>query len=174
VVTVDDIPVSLRDPAHARGYRSLPIPDRIDEDVAALLSTIGDDSRAFGAYVALVEQLGLADTLLGFAERMASLGVRRGNLTHVWLGLVGVAVCMSVPVDYREALPVMALLYRSLERLDVVPGPEFVDVARLGSEDVQRFVRTFLSRSDLPEIVERMWYTEGSDSDGFRFIYSGS
>jgi hypothetical protein len=164
-----DLPDVLRDRRLARGYGPKPLPDPLDDLISTAIEDVTTQT-GFEDALSAIAQFGTAEVVNAFAARMASLAVREESVSTLRIGIRALAMAASLIRDYREVLPVAALLYRACSLIGAVPAEEFSDAASLGDERATRLLRRFLERPDLERVVQAMGYIESSDADGFRFV----
>jgi uncharacterized glyoxalase superfamily protein PhnB len=152
-----------------RGYVDVPIPSGRDGHIGAFLEEIERGGRAAAEEAA--RRLGppYTATLVAYAERMASLGVRTATGRPARQGLLAIALVWSGAADVRTAIPVLGVLFDGIHRAGGDPRQAFREVAELGPPDVAPVLRDFLTRPDLDEIAEEMGFSAGRDRDGFRY-----
>lgn len=164
---IEDILISLASD-RTNGYGPRPIPDEVDEDVRMLVGYLGDAAPASrDALLSLMtERHGFV--FLAFAERMAALAVRSGNPQFVCEGLDAV-VLGSRLIYFKEALPALSLLYRSLTSLNLDAAGFFAGAVSSGDEPFDSLVRGFPARDENDRDIEAMGYIESRDQNGFRY-----
>jgi catechol 2,3-dioxygenase-like lactoylglutathione lyase family enzyme len=151
------------------GYVEGPIPSGRDGHIGAFLEEIERGGPAAAADAA--RRLGppYTATLVAYAERMASLGVRTASSRPARLGILAIALVWSGAADVRTAIPVLGVLFDGIRRAGGDPRQAFREIAGLGPPDVAPVLRDFLTRPDLDEIAEEMGFSAGQDRDGFRY-----
>lgn len=148
------------------GYLPRPIPQPLDEEIRGLLAPVLDGGWSdLRARVAPEHH----SVLRVFAERMASLAVRRRDPGLLKLGLVALALA-GLDSGSREALAIVPLVYRSAERLDVDPDGLFEEVARHVGDAAAAQLRAFPQRGPHARSIGAMGYEEARDEDGFRYL----
>lgn len=164
---IEDALISLAsDRTH--GYGRRPIPDAVDSEVRGLVNGLRDaDPGTRDALLSLMTEHH-GSVLLAFAERMASLAVRSRDPQFLRDGL-GALAFGSRLVDSREAVLILSLVYRSLEKLGMDATGLFAGAIGLGDESFDACVRAFPSRDKKDRAIKAMGYTEGRDRDGFRY-----
>jgi hypothetical protein len=74
--------------------------------------------------------------------------------------------------DPRELAAAMSLLYRAAELTGVAPDDEFTATARkYGNDAAARTLTALTRRSAADKSPAAMYYIEGCDADGFRFVF---
>jgi len=149
------------------GYGPSSIPSPIDNEVTALLMQLAIVSERKFVESQMVERHGLV--LLAYAERMASYAVRTNQEEHIVKALLALSVAGKL-VYYKESLPVVSLLYRSIQKLGLDPSKLFEKIPSDGDDEFACYLKTFPSRSQEDRSIEAMGFVEGHDSDGFRYI----
>ena len=149
-------------------YGPAPLPDPRDEAPRRFVDALGDESQVRSAVPHL--DADRAGTLAAFAERMASLAVRRQDRRALQAGLIAAALALPHN-DPRDTLPALSLLYRAAEMIvGADPVTEFETAARRVGDPLAGPLRGFLSRNAEDRSIAAMAYTEGDDRDGFRFV----
>jgi catechol 2,3-dioxygenase-like lactoylglutathione lyase family enzyme len=152
-----------------RGYVEGPIPSGRDGHIGAFLEETERGGPAAAAAAARLLGPRYTDTLVAYAERMASLGVRTASGRPARLGILAIALVWSGAADVRTAIPVLGVLFDAIRRAGGDPRQAFREIAELGPPDVAPVLRDFLTRPDLDEIAEEMGFSAGRDRDGFRY-----
>ncbi len=148
------------------GYRTWPLPHERDKEIGRLVDHLG--RRGFhGSGETLDEQHGRV--LREFAERMASLAVRRRSPEDLRLGLLALALAASVSRDIRDEIVVMAPLWRSAEILGLDPVSEFTAAGEAVDGLGGQQLLSFAARSPRDRSLQAMGYIESSDEGGFRY-----
>ena len=153
---------------YTHGYGPAPIPSIIDSEVSELVALLvaANGPERHDVLCRMAEVHGFV--LVAFAERMASYAVRRQEPGLIARSLSALAIAVDL-LYVKEALPVVSLLYRSIQKLGLDPRDVFADNGGYGNAVLDRFLGDFLRRSDEDRTVEAMGYVEGSDPDGFRY-----
>jgi hypothetical protein len=96
--------------------------------------------------------------------------VRESSRTDLWNGLV--AKLIAAGVDFRDELPVMALLYNSAARLGENPGSLLEEVVKTfpAAESGRKLFEMFLKRPDELKSIHSFGYSEGQGPHGFDYI----
>jgi hypothetical protein len=148
-------------PGRNPGYGPKPLPSTRDGQIRDLVLGAVGDPAAFERFTAHLPHR--ADrALTAFAERSASLAVRRGDPVDVRAGLLAAVAACQVTDDVREVIPAFALLYRAAELIGADPSVEFGTAAR-------RVPLAFLERGPRERSIQVMAYEETEDEQGFRF-----
>lgn len=149
------VPLDALNPAGYEGYGLDPLPSPRDRRVRAVLEALTGEATS-----------GIpkgAERVLGaFAERAASLAVRRRDTETLRLGGVAAALALSVAGDFRDELPALALLCRAAELIGVDPR------AVLPADEP--VVTDFLRRAPRDRAIGAMGFRETVEDDGFRFV----
>ena len=151
----------------AQRYASGRVPGPRDDEISDLISTVA--SRSDFDNLASGIDLAIARILNMYAKRSASLAVRTGDASWVRLGLVA-ALLSSTVEDYREIARTNSLLFRAAELVGADPVQLFESAAAVASSEEAEVARLFAHADESARSISVMGYTEGSDSDGFRFI----
>ncbi len=154
-------------PEQNQGYEGWQLPCERDREIARIVERLA--RRPEG--LPLPGSLGVrhGHVFVAFAERMASLAVRRRSAEYLHVGLLAAALAASVSDDPREAILVLPLLWRSAQILGVDPFNEFTTAGNaIGGAGGQQLL-DFLSRSQDDRTIESMGYTEDMEQDGFRY-----
>jgi hypothetical protein len=150
------------------GYGPRPIPSSIDEKVSELIASFeAMDAIGRRAALSIMEQRH-GFVLIAFAERMSSLSVRTKRQDLIVSALSALAIAAKL-VYFKEAMPVMSLLYRSVQKLGQNPRCILSNLGSLADQQFSEFVNNFLKRSEEDRSIEAMGYEETSDADGFRY-----
>ena len=107
-------------------------------------------------------------TLLGFAERMASLAVLNKSPEILTEGLAAI-VLEEGKFDIREDITVMAPLYDAELKIGADPETLFTQAADLAPNEVSDVLRTFPSRPDESKSLICMQFVESEDQDGLLY-----
>jgi hypothetical protein len=152
-----------------RGYIDVPIPSGRDGHIGAFLEEIERGGRAAATEAA--RRLGprYTATLVAYAERMATLGVRTASDRPARLGVLAITLVWGGAADVRTAILVLGVLFDGIRRTGGDPRRAFHEIAELGPPDVAPVLRDFLTRPDLDEIALEMGFSAGRDRDGFRY-----
>jgi hypothetical protein len=148
-------------------YSRQPIPSGIDDalgEALARLSACDDVERAF-----------LADGIAGdharvlklFAERMASLAVRRGDPAPLRSGLAALLIAARSE-DVREILLVLSLLHDAAVKVSGSAEEIFGQAGAVFGQ--AELLDGFLKRSDAAKRIEAMGYEESETEDGFLYV----
>lgn len=154
-------------PESNRGYGASPLPSERDGEIAALVAYLVEELRPDTPNLAL--EACHAPVLLAFAERMATLAIRRHSADHLRDGLRAVALAGSVASDPREVLLILPLLWRSAQILGLDPSAEFGAIGRSLAGPGGEQLIAFLSRSEEDRGIQAMGYSEAIEEDGFRY-----
>ncbi len=152
------------------GYGPRPIPDPLDARVHLLVGLIDGSGRNADAGAILSRMAQHHGSLLvAYAGRLASQAVRKGDPELIREGLKAAAFGSRLD-DPREAIMILSLLYRSLEKLKADPSRFFGEASGLGDPYFDTNLRGFPSRSEEDRSIGAMGYIEGSDEGGFRYV----
>lgn len=122
------------------------------KDIELVASSIsGDNGRVLGL----------------FAERMASLAVRKNSIEPVKRGLFALLIYARTE-DPRDVLLVLSLLHDAIIKVGSEPKTIFNETAALfgGSS----FLSDFLNRSDDDKSIDAMGYKESKNEEGFLYV----
>lgn len=155
--------------AQNRGYADAGIPSARDAEIARFvdgLAAATNEDREVAA-----ERLDSTTTrvFITFAERAATLAVRRQEAGWVLRGLLALSLVWRHAVDVRPAIPVLGLLYDAAGRAGGLATDIFQRAAELAPGDVSPLFHDFLTRGDLDDILDEMGYQVGTDGQGFRY-----
>ena len=166
-MTFDTEMFSVLDSPRTVGYLKQPMPSAVDHEIRELVLQAAR-GLTFDQIVRAVPEYG--DRTLGvFAERVASMAVRRHDPSDLRVGLIAMAIAMKAAGDWRDVLPVYSLLYRAAEKIGVDPAVEFAEAnARLGG--AADSLVEFAGREPWNRGIDVMGYVESSDQDGFKFV----
>lgn len=145
------------------GYLDEQLPNFRDAQIAALVRNTAE--RAGLAELEGEVDRAQVPVLLVFAERMASLAVRRRDAASLADGLR--AAALATAGDKRDAMMALALLWDAAGRIGVGPGDTFRSVAGdlpRGGPALERFAQ----RDPEDQTIEAMGYRT-TDEDGFRY-----
>jgi hypothetical protein len=107
-------------------------------------------------------------TLVPYAQRMASLAIRRRSREILVSGIVASGIAGSVPrVDNRDVIPSHTLLWHSAELLGLDARQEFLSVAEEIGGDGGELLESFTRRTPEKRSLKVMYYEESQDGDGF-------
>lgn len=158
----DDLDVLELDRNH--GYGPRPIPSDRDSEIETVVRR-GLSPEGYGELRSGVRPEHQA-VLRAYAERMASLAVRRQSAEPLGAALVALALG-GLDDGSREALLILPLIYRSAELLGEDPAALFRQAAVRVGETAAGELGRFLGRDD--RSIRSMGYVEGADEDGFRY-----
>jgi hypothetical protein len=151
-----------------KGYGPRPIPSDIDDDVRTVVQAIAREHGGARADIIarLTEVHGLV--LNAFAERMAAYAVRNGQARHIQEALDALAIALPL-VDYREVIPILALLFHSAEKIGLDARTAFEAAMVRADAAFQRMAGGFLTVDEESRSIATMCYIESTDQDGFRY-----
>ena len=157
--------VRNEDPA---GYGKRDIPCRLDELMTAFLDAlVASDPLERREVLGEVDEM-LARVARVFAERMASLAVRRGSAADAFRGFLAVAL-LKGSTEPREALPIVALLYDAEHRVGRDPRADIERCRTYADPAAIDWLGRFSARSEQDRSIEAMGYRAGADAVGFRY-----
>jgi len=153
---------------YSHGYGPSLLPGKIDEEVESLVDAIAADGGEQSAIVLkMSETHGLV--LLAYAERMASLAVRRGENAMLEKSMAALRIASALTY-VKEALPVLCLLSNSAKKLGVDVNKFFALTTINLKGELKPYIEAFSNRSDEDRSIEAMGYIEGEDEQGFRYL----
>jgi hypothetical protein len=150
------------------GYLSRPIPDALDNSPRSLCHAYLRSAESDQALLQCADPR-IASVLQGYAERLASLAVRRHQTTLVEASVVALGLSMLIGDDAREWLLVLPLPWHAAERLEQPPQDLFELVAAQLPDPACAGLRQFAQRAPEDRTLAAMGYQEGSDDEGFRY-----
>lgn len=167
------LPAALTTRRPGSGYGQRAIPDPLDEELRSFARSISGPDQFAEARELLTPHAGTAARVLAvFGERMASLAVRGQDVGVLREGLAGTALACALTDDPREPVAAMSLLYRAAELIGADPDAEFTATARSGGNTAATQALTaFTRRTAADRSPAAMYYVEGCDADGFRFVF---
>jgi hypothetical protein len=156
----------------ADGYGRRALPDPLDRELRQFAAAVQDRARFAETRTRLTPDARLAARVLAvFGERMASLAVREKDPSVLREGLTGTALAAALAEDPRELVAPMALLHRAAELIGADPDAEFAAAARRSADDAAtQHLAAFTRRSAPDKSPAAMYYVEGRDANGFRFV----
>jgi hypothetical protein len=110
----------------------------------------------------------LASVMRVYAERQASLAVRRASGDELFRGFVALGAEGFV-ADAREDLLVLSLLFDAARRLRVDPREAVERAREFITAPAARYFEQFLARGPADQAIEAMGYRAGTDAGGFRY-----
>ena len=151
-------------------YGPAPIPDVRDSVVAEFLDRVQAGDPAAQAELTAGPSDRGKSVLRTYAERMASLAVRRGDAGPLVPALVAL-VAGGLDRGEREALMVMSLIDHSAGLLGVDLPDIFGRAAAAGtmSAEAQQGLTAWLARSPADRLPAAMGFAVSSDASGFRY-----
>ena len=150
------------------GYGRNPLPSPLDEEVAAFVEALWSGGPpAVARATSLTSDAGRR-VLRTYAERMASLAVRTGDVAFVRRALVAI-VAGGLDRNDREALMVMPAIEDSAERVGGRAPRVFEEVARIVGHPGEANLALWLGRRPEMRALSAMGYAVGMDSGGFRY-----
>jgi hypothetical protein len=158
---------TLFDAAENAGYFRMAIPSEWDDKIAQQITN--SLSANVLAEIANKTEQRHWDILLYFAERAATLAVRRKDPKLLKLGLIAASLSLSLAPDWRDVLLVFPVLYHAAGMLGVDPAQLFREVGVLFGGEVESDLIDFLQRSDEDKSLKAMGYQLVQEPDGVRF-----
>jgi hypothetical protein len=151
------------------GYGKRDIPCKLDDLMAALLDElVASDPLERRRVIKDADEM-LARVAFVFAERMASLAVRRGSAVDAFRGILALAAFQGSTNDPRDALLILPLLYDAELRLGRDPRADFERTRAYVDARAVEWLERFSTRSERDRSIEAMGYRVGADAGGFRY-----
>jgi len=150
------------------GYGPAKLPCGRDREVQVFVDQLRRDGpRAVAAALAAISEEGRR-VLRAYAERMASLAVRTGEVEQLERAIVAVVVG-GLDDNAYEALMAMPLIEDGARRVGIEPPELFEKAAAIvGHPGTINLVR-WLSRKPEDRSLASMGFVESADKDGFRY-----
>jgi hypothetical protein len=158
---------------YTNGYGPLRIPSPIDDEVKALVDLLIQCDPAERRDASSLMTSHHASVLSCYAFRNASRAVRERRPDLISHSLSALALGWARILDERDELPVLSLLYRSGELIDLPAISPSVYPIAVDNPEFEAVWNRFRTRPESLRNINVMQYTEGSDQDGFRFTYTG-
>lgn len=151
-------------------YRMERIPNDLDQMVSDLIDIYlkaSQDKRIeiagnFNSYHSM--------TFIVYAERMASYSVRQRSRSDLMRGLLAIVI-EGFKYDPRDDWTVLGALYHSAIKIGKDPSELFHEAANYADDLTAKYILDFINRNDLINILDVMYYDEGRDEDGFRYLH---
>jgi hypothetical protein len=157
-------------PARLAGWGASRIPNAIDDEITDVINGYLELDDGGKRKVREGVERDQKFVFLAFAERMASLAIRQRSQEPLMMGMVAIFLQVGTG-DVREDILILTLIHAAAQKLGIDPRSVFLESARKsGMHDTTSGLDAFLARSDEDKSIESMGYTEGVDSDGFRFL----
>lgn len=150
------------------GYGRLPIPQPRDQQILDLLQEWSERRQSPSHEGVTRISEGTAQTLVTFAERMASHAVRQGEASVLSAALLALRLAEDA-ADRREVIPILSLIHDAAARIPVSPESLFEAAANSGPFAESAMLKGFLRRASADQQIELMGYSVGADSEGFRY-----
>jgi hypothetical protein len=151
------------------GYGPSTLPNPLDDEVSALVASwrVGGPSMVAEAIAESTD--GGRNVLRAYAERMASLAVRRDD-PDLLLNAVIANVVGGLSANAHESLMVMAPIEDAATRIGVgVPGL-FEDAAHCVGHPGAAYLMMWLTRSPENRSLATMRFVAEDGADGFRYV----
>lgn len=158
--------LAILEPKKNVGYGSGRLPSVRDREIHGLLRGVETDEDV-GYFVQTVPHDG-GRVLNAFAERAASMAVRRQDARELRAGLLALLIAQRVSREQREIMPTLALLYRAAEMIGHDPRVEFTQICDKFGASIA--LVNFVRRTPDDRAIQAMGFEEGDDEDGFRFL----
>ncbi len=158
---------ALLDRTMSSAYYKQAIPSEIDEQIGDVLVRLSSCDEDELVSVAGGIAGGQARVLSLFAERMASLAVRKNSPNPIRKGLAALMIVARTE-DVREVLLVLSLLHDAAMKVTGSAKELFADAGALfgGAE----LLNGYLERSDEDKRIQVMGYEESETEDGFLYV----
>ena len=147
-------------------YYAQTIPCASDDDLYKMIISFDNFPREKVFEIANSLESDTAQVLGLFAERMATLAVRKLNYDYVKRGLLAL-IMYSEKQDPRDVIVILSLLFDSAKKLGRNPKVLFNEF------DLQfgglNFLKSFLHRQPEDQKIEAMGYEESKDEFGFYY-----
>jgi hypothetical protein len=156
---------SAEDQSRFHGYGPAEIPTARDREVEEFVATVRPNAR--GLTMAIDSEEGRA-VLCAYAERMASLAVRRRDPQLLERALVA-AVVGGLTTFEQGAMVVMPLIEHSSQILALDTSSLFGRAAAVTGHPGSVALMIWLSRPAEDRTLASMGWAEGRDAGGFRY-----
>lgn len=155
-------------PANIDYGRNRAAPSDRDEEIKQIMLRFMNAQSSAHAVSLMGVGRGHGDVLLTFAERIAPVAVNRRSVEDLRSGLTAVALAYQI-TDWRDALAVLALLYRAAELITGDANAELAIVAHQLDGKSGQILRDFANRPPAAKSITGFNYSEGRDNNGFYF-----
>ncbi len=152
----------------ADGYWDAPIPEPRDFEIVSLLRRAQEGDQ-LGRVIEAARPDQESAVLRCFAERMASLVVRRQQPDLLRTGLVAIGIANTRTGDPRDEIGVLAPLWHGARRLGLDAAAEFA-AAATAVPSAAPFFSEWVARPPRLQTLSSMGYVESSDAGGFRYV----
>lgn len=153
---------------HSIGYGKRQIPDELDERIERILKDWVTAPASDRAEALSIISLNLARKFQTYAGRMAALAVRKQDAGHIRNALLAYGLAGNVD-DFRDRVPVLSLLNRSAELLNLSLQIEFSRVASDLPDFSTPEVNQFIDREPRDKTIGVMHFIESMDESGFTY-----
>ncbi len=140
-------------------------PGDLDERVSELVRLFANETASGRKRIWKMVDWELSGTLVCYAERMASFGVREKSRDRLWEGLVALVIENHFG-DWRDNLRRLAPLYDAARKIGIDPDELFLEVAGLILNNVTISIKQFTERLPEDKSLEAFLYSESVDADG--------
>jgi predicted metal-dependent TIM-barrel fold hydrolase len=166
VSAIDPLDAEILSSDLTHGYGPRRLPDELDQVLEKVV-----DALEQSGFVTLLEIFNArhADVFLAFAERIASLAVRRQSSKDIHRGLIAVGIAAELTTDIREVILILPLLWRSASVIGLDPSHEFDSVAEELNGEGSALLKSFTRRTAENQSIQVMGYIESEDDQGFRY-----
>lgn len=150
------------------GYGPSRLPDARDDEVALFVAEVIEGG--VGAVSQALDRITEPgrDVLRAYAERMASLAVRRKDRGRLVSGLVAL-VLGGLGENRVESLMIMALIEDGAKRIGENLQGIFDEVSAIVGHPATANLMLWASRNASDRSLSSMGFKPGSDEDGFRY-----
>jgi hypothetical protein len=153
------------------GYGLSTLPNGRDDEVTAFVEQLRVDGPTAVAAVRRRITDAARDVLQAYAERMASLAVRRGDRAVLLNGVIA-NVVGGLDENLRESLMVMALIDDSAARLGVDLAKLFEEASKTVDHPGMINLVIWLTRDEADRSLASMGFVASEDPDGFLYKFT--
>ena len=105
-----------------------------------------------------------------YAFCVAQEAIRRNDPSLVKQGLIALAIENTFR-DWRDTLPILALLFRSACKLNLNASGLFYETAQIACPPCRRLLEGFMDRDESARTIESFRYKEVGEGDTFAYVY---
>ncbi len=149
-------------------YAFQPIPCELDSKIDRLISLFRHAPVNERQYFFEFAGEKFSWLLIVFAERMATLAVRKQSRDKVLEGLLAL-ILEDYRVDPRDNLTRLAVLYDAATRIGVSPDEIFSEAARFANNSVAQSITEFPSRRPADRSLKAFFYKAVDGPNGFTY-----
>jgi hypothetical protein len=150
-----------------KGYGAAPIPSPRDEEIGRVIDQILDGSQNLKELRARLPG-DSAETLMAYAERMASLASRRNDERLVRSALCALAL-IELVADVRDLILIIAVVYDAAQRVAGAPLRVTANLEQCAGTTAWEEWLKFARRLPKNQALSAFGYEAGEDADGFRY-----